>query len=482
MRTGVGMPGAREGATASAHRRRPGPLRFLVAVLLGLAAVWGLGSPAVADDGSGLVKVFVVQDPAQTGGAAPTLQSVAQSTLGDPSKADEIFQLNKGLAQPDGSALNTENDPLHPGWILRLPQDASGPEVQLAQDNSAQAGQNPSAQPGTAVGQAATGSQQTQPKYLTLPLSAALGALGAVLAAIVTAVILLRRQIGRGIGALGHALSRLREPARRRRRLQARRSVGGRFASDMESVQRAYGTLGEFGAARETADTPVHAMRVDGNGVTLWVAPAETVPEPWLKVDETRWRRVARASGVSAGGRYERGVAPVDRDACLVRVGTDDDGEQVFIDLSRLDGILTVTGDHTVARDVVRQVLLELSRTRPGTPVTVLRGTDNSAPIEVPADLQELARVDEGFTGRRETREGAIRGAAARRPLKGVVVMSGTPTQREIAELDALCGVGGAGWTGLVCGDVDGAHWRWHTDAAGGVEIPVLGTRLTVPA
>ncbi|KUM99410.1 hypothetical protein AQI95_39090 [Streptomyces yokosukanensis] len=60
-----------------------------------------------------------------------------------------------------------------------------------------------------------------------------------------------------------------------------------------------------------------------------------------------------------------------------------------------------------------------------------------------------------------------------------MVVLAGTPSEREAAELAALCA---AGWTGLVCGEVDGAHWRWYADVRGRVELPVLNMTLTVPA
>jgi hypothetical protein len=75
-----------------------------------------------------------------------------------------------------------------------------------------------------------------------------------------------------------------------------------------------------------------------------------------------------------------------------------------------------------------------------------------------------------------------VRGAAARRAVTGLVVVPSTPTEGEAAELAALCGPGGAGWTGLVCGEFNGAHWRWHADAYGKVDLPVLGLQLAVPA
>lgn len=59
--------------------------------------------------------------------------------------------------------------------------------------------------------------------------------------------------------------------------------------------------------------------------------------------------------------------------------------------------------------------------------------------------------------------------------------MAGAPTPADAAELASLCGSAGAGWTGLVCGEADGAHWRWRADTDGHLDIPVLGVRVTVP-
>jgi hypothetical protein len=78
---------------------------------------------------------------------------------------------------------------------------------------------------------------------------------------------------------------------------------------------------------------------------------------------------------------------------------------------------------------------------------------------------------------------GPVRGTAARLPVRGLIVAAGNLDERETADLIALCGSRGGGWTGLVCGEVgDGAHWRWRADADGTVDIPVLGVDLIVPA
>ncbi|MFJ4849396.1 MULTISPECIES: hypothetical protein [unclassified Streptomyces] len=473
MRDGVSATGRhRPGAGTPAPARGTAVRRAAAAVLLALWALFAAGAaPASADDQ--LVKVFVVQDTAAAGGAPATLASVAASTLGDPARAGEIFDLNRGQAQTDGSALTSPDEQLHPGWILRLPPDASGPDVQLARDNAAQ---NASAPP--AADGATTATSTGGGTAFTIPLPAAIAVLGAVLLALVTAGIVGRRHVRAAWAALGRAVRRLGDPVARRRRLALRRTVGRRFAADAGSARRAYAAAAELSGPGAAPERPVHALRVDSTGVTAWLTPGDAPGAPWTALDGpegTRWRTTA-GTGTSR--------VPDDR-ACLVRVGVEADGEPVFYDLSRLDGVLSVTGDRDVARDVVNGLLEEVARSRPGTPVTVLRGPEDTSQLTLPAGLRQVVRIEAGAAAPASSApeaHGTVRGAAARRPVLGLVVIAGTPTGSEAAELAELCGPGGAGWTGLVCGDVGGAHWRWTADANGEVDIPVLGLRLTVPA
>ncbi|MFF3561945.1 hypothetical protein ACFYXS_18040 [Streptomyces sp. NPDC002574] len=482
MRDGVSASGRHRPAAATTAPAHGTALRRAAAAVL--LALWALfaasAAPASADDQ--LVKVFVVQDAATTGGAPATLASVAASTLGDPARAAEIFDLNRGQAQTDGSALTGPDEQLHPGWILRLPQDASGPDVQLARDTAAQNDSAPPAATDSGAGTGTdTGTGTGGGAAFTIPLPAAIAVLGAVLLALVTAGIVGRRRVGAAWAAAGRAVRRLGDPVARRRRLALRRTVGRHFAADAGSVRRAYAAAADLSGPGDTPGRPVHALRVDSAGVTAWLAPGDTPGAPWTALDGpegTRWRRTTDP-GASR--------VPDDR-ACLVRVGVDADGEPVFYDLSRLDGVLSVTGDRAVARDVVHGLLEEVARSRPGTPVTVLRGSEDATPLTLPSGLRQVVRIGAeehapAFPGQSAPEaRGTVRGAAARRPVTGLVVMAGTPTGPEAADLAALCGPGGAGWTGLVCGEVGGAHWRWQAGADGAVDIPVLGVRLTVPA
>ncbi|ROP29832.1 hypothetical protein [Couchioplanes caeruleus] len=366
------------------------------------------------------------------------------------------------------------DDRLRPGWIHRLPADASGPDVQLAQDNGG--GGNPG---GTA---AAPGNSGT---VVTFPLPAALAVLGSILLALVTAAIVARRRTARWFALVGRGFRALGEPVRRRRLVAARQSLGLRFAADADSVRRAYDTIGEVAATADHAERPVYAVRVDRAGTTVWLSASDHLIAPWQSLDRTRWRRASTAAagwgGRSTADQAHR-VRAEQAAACLVRAGADADGEPVFVDLSRLDGVLSVTGDQAVTRDVVRNLLSEIAQVRPNLPVTLFE-VAGGVPLPIPSGLAPVPRVPVPVPAGGHHANGPVRGAAARRPVRGLVVVTGTPDEREAAELMVLCGPGGAGWTGLVCGPVGGgAHWRWHTGGDGNVDIPVLGMTLTVPA
>ncbi|GAA3599159.1 hypothetical protein GCM10022223_13240 [Kineosporia mesophila] len=456
-------------------RRIPGgralpSLALLMLVTLGLLGTLATTAsadtrPAGAGGDENVVKVLVVPGLDRTGGRPVGLAQVAAATLGDQNRAGEIFRLNQGQRQPDGDALQNANQQLTPGWILRLPDDATGQLVQLARERADRAVEmdNGQTQGGDDTG---------------LPAAAVLAAVGSVLLALITAAIVARGRVARWFSGLGRALDRLREPGRRRRRLAGRRSLGGSFRSDTETVRRAYGTLGTLQAvpAPPGGHPQVHALEVDHAGVTVWIC-ADTVepvlPAPWQNLEGTRWR-------MNGTGRLDtHGTG--DGSACLVRVGsTDTDGmtDAVLVDLSRLDGVLSVTGDPEVSRDVIRHLLAEVAAGAPGTPVQVL-GAHPALPV--PAGLNQVSGPPAGTPAPREN--SPVRATAVRRPVRGLVVVAGTPDRATLDELFRLCGSDGAGWTGLVAGDLaTGAHWRWHAHADGDVRIPVLDLDVRVPA
>jgi len=71
-------------------------------------------------------KFLVIQ--AGPKGVTPELSEIARDTLGDAGRWYELLMLNRGVPQPDGGQLESPKQ-LRAGWVLRLPDDASGARV-----------------------------------------------------------------------------------------------------------------------------------------------------------------------------------------------------------------------------------------------------------------------------------------------------------------------------------------------------------------
>ena len=106
----------------------------------------GAGLPGSASPGSH--KIYVVQPP--VGRFHESLWEIAQKFLGDGRRYREIYELNSGRVQPDGSRL-TIASLIRPGWVLQLPAGAHGPGIEMARVPAA-AGTEPAVPAGTAPG------------------------------------------------------------------------------------------------------------------------------------------------------------------------------------------------------------------------------------------------------------------------------------------------------------------------------------------
>lgn len=93
-----------------------------------LAAVQAQPSRALRADE--VTKYYVVKSAQENGGEQETLFGIAQRTLGDGDRFEEILVLNSGRQLPDGSAF-VSPDQLTPGFPLILPEDADGAGVEF---------------------------------------------------------------------------------------------------------------------------------------------------------------------------------------------------------------------------------------------------------------------------------------------------------------------------------------------------------------
>jgi len=92
------------------------------------AATVAVGSPVTAHRTTAhlSVKEYVVEPP--HGRSHDNLWDIAGRHLGDPLRWREIFALNEGRLMPDGQRLTAANL-IQPGWVLRMPADATDVHV-----------------------------------------------------------------------------------------------------------------------------------------------------------------------------------------------------------------------------------------------------------------------------------------------------------------------------------------------------------------
>jgi hypothetical protein len=97
-----------------------------VADLLAAAAAEPAAYPAQA--GHRTEKIYIVEPP--EGRFHESLWEIAARHLGDGRRYHEIFELNAGRTQPDGTKL-TIASLIRPGWVLVMPHDAHGPGIRV---------------------------------------------------------------------------------------------------------------------------------------------------------------------------------------------------------------------------------------------------------------------------------------------------------------------------------------------------------------
>lgn len=440
----------------SAHRTA-GPTRLLRGLVAALLAVFALTvgpglAAATAQENpqdNGLIKVYVVRAAADNNGVADTLAEIAQRTLGTPSRAQEIFDLNKDRTQADGAALTNPNQTLNPGWTLRLPADASGPFVQFGKDTS-------TSSDGTAGG---------------IQIPVLLAVIGGVLLLALTLLILLRRQAlraARQIGRSAHVLGeRVAAPGRRRRARQDRRQLAGQWRGDTAGPRAVRAALAEATRALSPAVASPIAADLTSTVVRVLPVPDMPPPAPWQIDGERGWSRPRWTNDMPN---------PADVDCRPVRIGGSADC-QTFVDLSCCDSVISFGGDPTTADEVLGALLNEITNYYPDLRVAVLGTPPTGAPERV-GRFRHSSELASTIGPQRPVFDTPLRAAAQRHRITGVIAVPASVVHSEGVEVARLCGARGSTWLALIVGDIPGAHWRCQVHCDGKMELPWLARTL----
>jgi hypothetical protein len=506
---------SRKTARSAGLLRAAAILSIALTALITGPAVWG--ARAQTDQ---QIPVIEIESPTQLGADDTTLAGVSQLTFGNQNEASEIFQLNDGRPQQVGGELTDDNQQLEIGWILELPQGASGSSVQFVTVSSPVSptaefvtasgtgamsmatSPAPASSPTQASGSGGTGSTSTatspalaggsgnsgqnphgsstgtqtihrgaaQPATMMgLKFPVFLAEVGGLVVLGLTLLILLWRHGGMlaaRIGALGGRLAAwLTGPSRRRRERTLRAELGQAWRADMRSVRVATTALTE---AEELVPPTVQAAVAAEVGTDS----VRVFPAPELDQPRSSW---ADPGATSTWVRPEGSEDVLQNHDILcrpVRVGGGRDS-QLFVDISHCDGTIALTGDPAAASEVLLSLLGELAKYHLDLTLAVL-GTKQAGSVR--AQLIQHSGVLAARIGpQAPAHDSPVRAAAARRQITGVVAVPGDTPIQESVEVARLCALRGSTWLALVVGDVPGAHWRWDVDHAGRMRLSALG-------
>ncbi len=355
---------------------------------------------AEAAERHNIKKIYIVQPP--EGRHHDSLWEIAQRHLGDGRRYREIFDMNSGRTQPDGSKL-TIASLIRPGWILEMPVDAHGPGIRIIHPAARPDAKHPSAQHSPSAthaepGAAHRGSHAASPGPVGRaggsPAPSAGGApSGAVrndhgkpapkeqhgqpspspagqhAASLIPYELTAAALLAAGVlAALG----------RRRRQQLWHRAFGRRIAlpeGEAAAAETAL-RLGADDQATHALDAGLRHMSrtLAGQGrrppavfaafigkrhLDLWLCRADDdAPPPWTAEEEGMvWRLRLPEVPVLAQGEAGTALAPYPG---LVSIGTNDDG-RVLIDPGAAGGVISLRGPPPLVKGALAALAVELA-------------------------------------------------------------------------------------------------------------------------
>lgn len=478
-------------------------------------------TPAIPVSGTGLTAAHVPQAPAApnsdkaylvkppVGRFHESLWEIANNHLGDGRRYREIFELNSGRVQPDGSKL-TIASLIRPGWTLLMPKDAHGPGIQAVTPQLA-------SELGLTTSHADHAHHRSPGQVMELPGTEAPagpvrdhGIFAAPAAPSSQAPAWPYELSSASLLAAG-VLAAL---GRRRREQLWRRAFGRRIAGpdpDAALAEKAL-RLGaddpavrmldtglrylsrQLAAAGQTPPT-VFAAHLGLQNLDLWIAPPDpNPPRPWQAADGGQvWRLpFAATAGLDAAETGSAGLAPYPG---LVSLGTNESG-RILVDLEVAHGLIAVRGPRPVVQAALSALAVELvtNRWSDQMRVTLIGFGDGLAQIS-PERVDVARNLDEVLPDL-ERRAGQVRDAMAAAGIDSVLtgrsrgsdadswaphylIMGVPPTQAQAERLLALARSRyRMGFGYVIAGDVRGATWTWDLSPEGRLSAAVLGFDL----
>jgi len=279
------------------------------------------------------------------------LWDIAERTLGDGMRWTEIYALNKDRVQSDGHRL-VDPDLIYPGWLMVLPDDATGPNVigvgqlQQSSDESGGAakGSGNAVNRGANTGDAAhdstadaassssSGSEDHSTMYAQLGLGGGLLAAGLLWG--------LRRRRGWNGG----------DPPGRGRPFEE--EYGLQLRADRPAAMFADRAMRSLKTKRD-ARPSVARLGVDQMSVRFDMPPGP--PDTGWAAGADAYEWTVREDALPHDDHDSESAAPQ-----LVCIGVDG-SEQVLVNLAAAGGVVAVSGDARVASEMARSVVVDLA-------------------------------------------------------------------------------------------------------------------------
>ncbi len=446
---------------------------------------------AFTDEKAGALHKYVEVQPPE-GRNYDTLWGIAERYLGDGLRYKEIAGLNRGVVQPDGTTLQNP-DLIYPGWILKLPSDAEGPGLrtpdhQQAPDRGTGHPDTPHHEP--QVDDGSTGGDDTATvtptggdgSDATITDDASMMALGgfSTVGALLAAGLLfsLRRRRGWDGGPNPRGGKPLDQE------FDMRGAADESSAIFVDKVLRGLGSSIRDGSNLPAPSTSV--LGADGLALTFPADARVNLGAPWTGDAGGRTWLVRRTAAITVPpGR----LSPLPG---LVALGTGSRQVETMLDIESVAGVVSLSGDLNVARDVAvgLGVALATNRWADNPRVTFVGFADDLARL-APDSIRhydDLPTVFEMVDAKRRRQHSAcaagghesvraarLADADARRWAPEFLVLSGVPTEADVARLTELSQDPRNAVGVIVVGDVKTAPVRLVASSEGRLWCGPLG-------